>query len=102
MVRLLKQKFIGMKHTGSARKTLRSSVSLDKRPRRDGRPLAVCLADSEPDLTRGVVYELIPDKKAASHRYVRVVDDSGEDYLYPAAMFLRLRLRHASQRALVK
>ncbi|HIE48091.1 TPA: hypothetical protein EYP84_04285 [Candidatus Bipolaricaulota bacterium] len=30
------------------------------------------------------IYQVIPDARAAEHRLIRVVDESGEDYLYPA------------------
>lgn len=35
-------------------------------------------------------YRVVPDRKAASHDLLRVVDESGEDYLYPASSFVRL------------
>jgi hypothetical protein len=93
LVKSLKRKFIDMKLTESARRTSKSNGYSNKRTIRGSTPLVVCLDNSESDLTRGVVYELMTDKKAATHGYVRVVDDSGEDYLYPASMFLRLRFR---------
>lgn len=33
------------------------------------------------------LYEALPDAKAAEHAQVRVIDESGEDYLYPASFF---------------
>jgi hypothetical protein len=33
------------------------------------------------------IYEVIPDARAAEHQLIRVVDESGEDYLYPADYF---------------
>lgn len=55
-------------------------------------------------LDRRKVYQEIPDPDAASQNLVRVIDDSGEDYLYPRTMFLpvelssevRAAIRHAS------
>jgi len=38
------------------------------------------------------VYRAIPDSKAAAHRLVRVIDESGEDYLYPEGYFVPLKL----------
>ena len=43
--------------------------------------------DGSDDLTAGRVYRLLPDAKAAGHGYLRVVDDSGEDYLHAARRF---------------
>ena len=34
------------------------------------------------------VYQSLPDPVAASRGFVRVVDESGEDYLYPSAFFV--------------
>ena len=43
-------------------------------------------------LERCKVYRLMPDAKAAEHRMVRVVDESGEDYLYPETRFVKIEL----------
>lgn len=42
---------------------------------------------SADDLTLGRLYEVLAS--ADSHGMLHVIDDSGEDYLYPAALFLR-------------
>ncbi len=34
------------------------------------------------------IYRLVPDRDAKAHDLVRVVDESGEDYLYPADWFV--------------
>jgi hypothetical protein len=52
---------------------------------------AVCLAASpEEDLQIGKVYRILPDAKAAEVSCLRVVDDSGEDYLYACKRFILL------------
>ncbi|MDO8578583.1 MAG: hypothetical protein Q7R50_05330 [Dehalococcoidales bacterium] len=38
------------------------------------------------------LYENIPDKVAERHGQVRIIDESGEDYLYPAGYFAPIRL----------
>jgi hypothetical protein len=38
------------------------------------------------------LYELLPDVEAEKHSQVRVIDESGEDYLYPAAFFTPVNL----------
>lgn len=38
-------------------------------------------------LEPGKVYPVLPDRKANTHEFLRVIDESGEDYLYPAQMF---------------
>jgi hypothetical protein len=38
------------------------------------------------------LYENIPDKAAELHSQVRIIDESGEDYLYPAAYFAHVKI----------
>jgi hypothetical protein len=38
------------------------------------------------------LYEKIPDKEAERHNQVRIIDGSGEDYLYPSSFFAPIRL----------
>lgn len=38
------------------------------------------------------LYEVLPDAGAAKHSQLRVIDESGEDYLYPATLFDRVEL----------
>lgn len=38
------------------------------------------------------LYRVIPDSQASKHHQVRVVDESGEDYLYPDSFFLEVPL----------
>ena len=38
------------------------------------------------------LYEKIPDKEAECHDQVRIIDKSGEDYLYPSSFFAPVRL----------
>ncbi len=33
------------------------------------------------------LYETLPDKEAERHKQVRIIDESGEDYLYPSIFF---------------
>ncbi len=43
------------------------------------------------------IYEVLPDEKAAEDDYIRVVDESGEDYLYPAIYFYPVELPQVVQ-----
>ena len=52
------------------------------------------------DLEVGKVYKALSDRKAASEGYLRIIDESGEDYLYPAEFFVPVRLPAATVRAL--
>ena len=42
------------------------------------------------------IYRVIPDSQAAERHLVRVVDESGEDYLYPASYFVLIELPEAA------
>ena len=55
----------------------------------EGAVYVVCLRNAgyEASLDRGARYLLLRDAEAAKHRQVRVVDESGEDYLYPESWF---------------
>jgi len=46
------------------------------------------------------IYEVLQDSQAAEHRHVRIIDESGEDYLYPADYFMPIELPHAIEEAL--
>ena len=54
------------------------------------------------DLELRKLYEQLPDKAAAEEGYVRVVDESGEDYLYPEAYFVAVELPREATRALAR
>lgn len=52
----------------------------------------ICIKNGDyVDLLVGKSYNLIPDLKAKSVGYLRVVDESGEDYLYPESFFEKIR-----------
>jgi hypothetical protein len=38
------------------------------------------------------LYQKLPDREAQRHNQVRIVDESGEDYLYPSEFFAPIRL----------
>ncbi len=54
--------------------------------------LCVKNAGYEASLERRKVYRARPHLKAESHGLVRVIDESGEDYLYPADFFVAIEL----------
>jgi hypothetical protein len=60
---------------------------------------AICVRnDNHPaSLEPHKVYRVLPDAEAASHKMLRVIDESGEDYLYPDAFFVRIELPQAAE-----
>jgi len=54
---------------------------------------ALCLnTGTADDLHLHTVYRVLPDERAAEAGYLRIIDESGEDYLYPAEYFILLDL----------
>jgi len=45
------------------------------------------------------IYQVVPDKAASRLHQVRVIDESGEDYLYPEDYFVAVQLPQAVERA---
>ena len=52
------------------------------------------------DLERRKIYQVLPDGEALKEGYVRVIDESGEDYLYPESYFVSIQLTKEVQEAL--
>lgn len=52
------------------------------------------------DLELRKLYQVIPDKKASEEGYLRVIDDSGEDYLYPESFFVFVNIPRKAQMVL--
>jgi hypothetical protein len=46
------------------------------------------------------LYQVLPDSDAAKHQQLRIIDESGEDYLYPESYFREIELSQSVQRAL--
>jgi len=67
------------------------------------RQFAICIQTDEGDvLTLRRVYEVLPDESAAQSDYIRIIDDEGEDYLYPAAHFVVVEFPRTIAQALVQ
>lgn len=47
------------------------------------------------------IYEVLPDADADKHNQIRVIDESGEDYLYPQEYFVPVKLTKATEQTLV-
>ena len=62
---------------------------------------ALCIqVEKDEDLQLRKLYETIPDEVAAKHGHIRVVDESGEDYLYTSEAFVFLDLPREAELAL--
>lgn len=62
---------------------------------------ALCIKNKDcEDLEKRKIYRILPDDEAAREGYLRVIDESGEDYLYPESYFILIRLPREAQKAL--
>jgi hypothetical protein len=66
--------------------------------------LFICLdnAGYEVSLERLKIYLALPDAKAERTGYLRIIDESGEDYLYPSQHFVGAELPDSTRRAVLK
>ena len=64
----------------------------------------ICINNSEhpASLELRKIYEAIPDKDAADMDHIRVIDESGEDYLYPSSCFIETQLTKEVREAIIK
>jgi len=47
------------------------------------------------------VYRMLHDKRAAKDQLVRIIDESGEDYLYDQTWFVPIKLPEAAKEAML-
>ena len=63
---------------------------------------AICVDNKEYEasLIPRKIYEIIPDEQAAQDDFVRIIDESGEDYLYHVSHFVFIELPEEVERVL--
>lgn len=86
-----------MKHMGSEKKKSNARSTWTRGPshrHRSAPRFAVCIDNSQfpASLELHKIYRVLADKDAANDRDLRVIDESGEDYLYPAKWFVPIKL----------
>jgi hypothetical protein len=63
---------------------------------------AICVRNQGcEDLVLSKVYQVLPDESAAQDSYIRIVDESGEDYLYPADYFVQIAIPSEAEQVLL-
>ncbi|MDP2239720.1 MAG: hypothetical protein Q8K18_06095 [Burkholderiales bacterium] len=67
------------------------------------RKFVICLKNKgyEASLEPRKIYQALPDPVAEKHRQLRVIDESGEDYLYPKSFFAPLDLPQPIRKAVL-
>lgn len=48
------------------------------------------------------IYEALPDEESEKHDFLRIIDESGEDYLFPAGFFLPIKVPEAITHAFAR
>ena len=62
---------------------------------------AICLKNKNcEDLVVRKIYPVLSDERAEKDNHIRIIDESGEDYLYPASYFFVIELPQKVERAL--
>jgi hypothetical protein len=68
------------------------------------RRFAVCVHNDEQEASLELrkIYEVLEDAEAAKHQMLRVIDEEGEDYLYPADWFVAIELPDTLEQTLLE
>ena len=81
----------------------KKTVSSPRRSRPVRSRYVVCVNNDgyAASLEKRKIYQLLPDASAKAHHLLRVIDESGEDYLYPADWFVSIAVSPSVARALI-
>jgi hypothetical protein len=70
--------------------------------KKENKKFGLCIENKDcEDLEKRKIYQVLPDEEAEKEGYLRVIDESGEDYLYPQSYFILVQLPHEAQEALL-
>lgn len=99
MARFGERNFTGMKRTASARRNSRPSGTSTR-----NRRFVVCFRNTgyPASLERNKTYVAIPDEDAERHGQLRVIDESGEDYLFSADRFVAIEVPAAIRASVLR
>jgi hypothetical protein len=71
-------------------------------PKSSENKFVLCIRNNDcEDLELRKAYRVIPDRKASQDGYIRIIDESGEDYLYPESYFIPMIIPAEAQDALL-
>jgi hypothetical protein len=102
MVRYAMPKSTGTKRTASERRNTRSSAFLTNMKREAQFVICVGNRGYSASLELRKIYQVLPDKEGLNRHQIRVIDESGEDYLYPEEYFVPVKLPQAAEQAVRK
>ena len=98
--------YTGTKHMASDARTSSESVTwikTMKNLKKSALKFVVCINNEDylVSLELHKIYRVLPDKDAAMHGDLRIIDESGEDYLYSAERFVLITLPQAAKEAML-
>jgi hypothetical protein len=95
--------YTGTKRLGSAAKNSKSSTCFENMTRTQAKQLVVCVENDgyAVSLEKRKIYVALRDAVAEKHNMLRIVDESGEDYLHPKAFFRSIALPLAVKMAVL-
>jgi hypothetical protein len=96
--------YIGMKRLGSVVRNSRSNASCEGQAMSKTSKQFVICVDNEgypAALEKRKIYLALRDPAAEKHGQLRIIDESGEDYLYPKTFFRTIALPQSIQRAVL-
>jgi hypothetical protein len=95
--------YTGTKPMGLAAKTLKSNGIWNETMSEQKRHFAICVdnSDYQASLILRKIYEIIPDELGAKDDLLRIVDESGEDYLYHKSHFIVVEFQMEIEHALL-
>jgi hypothetical protein len=92
-----------MRRPGSDARNSKSSICFEDMTKAQAKQLVVCVDNDgyAASLEKRKIYIVLRDAAADKHGMLRVVDESGEDYLYPKALFRPIALPQAVKKAVL-
>jgi len=97
-------KYTGMKRPESDARNSRSSICLKiNMPKAPTKQLVICVSNDgyAASLEKRKLYVMLRDSAAEKFGLLRIIDESGDDYLYPKAFFRSVALPQSVKRAVL-
>ncbi|MBI4763281.1 MAG: hypothetical protein HY787_01575 [Deltaproteobacteria bacterium] len=75
-----------------------------KKSKESSQDFVVCIKNEDypASLELHKIYRVVPDEEAASDGDIRIIDESGEDYLYPASYFAPIKVPKKVEESLLR
>lgn len=92
-----------VRSTGNRQKKIQDQTvfGLSDKSTEAGKAFVLCIRnEGADDLELRKLYQVLPDESATKDGFIRVIDESGEDYLYPESFFAEIDLPKHIERAL--